>query len=336
MQLIEKLDNLKKVINFSLKENELVALQSKLANPGIWENPTEATEISVKYKKTKDLLEKILEIELLLNESLIDEASVLLEKLEIYTYLSGKYDQSSAFIGIYSGTGGTEAMDWAQMLEKMYLGYFDLKGFAVTLLGRSTGEEVGIKSVVYKVVGDFAYGLLKNEAGTHRLVRQSPFNADSLRQTSFAKVEVTPEIKSSSLVIKDTDLQITTIHSQGAGGQNVNKVESAVRIKHIPTGLVVSCQAERSQPKNKELALAILKSKLEIIHQENIKKVEDSLKKASGTASWGTQIRSYVLHPYKQIKDLRSGLVEFNVDSFLQGNIDSFIEGNLRLLSDKK
>ena len=336
MQLLDKLNKLKKVIDFSLKERELVELQTKLANPSIWDNPTEATEISVKYKKTKDLIEKVLEIELLLKDSQIEEASVLLEKLEIYTYLSGKYDQSNAYVGIYSGTGGTEAMDWAQMLEKMYLGYFELKGFAVTLLERSTGEEVGIKSVVYNVVGDFAYGLLKNEAGTHRLVRQSPFNADSLRQTSFAKVEVTPEIKSENLVIKDADLQITTTHSRGAGGQNVNKVESAVRIKHIPSGLVVSCQAERSQPKNKELALAILKSKLELIHQENIKKVEDSLRKASGTASWGTQIRSYVLHPYKQIKDLRSGLIEFNVDSFLQGNIDKFIEGNLRLLSDKK
>lgn len=335
MDLEQKLENLKRVLNIDDKEKSLKLLEIEISNPNLWNDSENATEVSTKYKKTKDLLEKILEIEMLLSDHEYVLAARKIEDLEFYTFLSGKYDSLNAFVGIYSGAGGVEAMDWASMLEKMYLNYFAKNNYKVTLLDRSIGEEAGIKSAIYKVEGDFLYGLLKNEAGTHRLVRQSPFNADSLRQTSFAKVEVTPEIKHSAIDIKDSELEITTIHSQGAGGQNVNKVESAVRIKHIPTGLVVTSQAERSQPRNKELALAIIKSKLELLHEEEKKKIESSLKNSSVIASWGTQIRSYVLHPYKQIKDLRSGLIEFNTDDFLNGNIDKFIQGNLRLLRAK-
>src|SRR5579871_5159248 len=225
-------------------------------------------------------------------------------------------------------------MDWAEMLFRMYTRYFEKKGWNCEIIDQTPGEEAGIKSITLSVNGKYAFGLLKHEAGVHRLVRQSPFNADNLRQTSFAMLEILPQIDHDpSIEVKEEELEWDFYRSGGHGGQNVNKVSTAVRLKHLPTGIVVTCQTERFQNQNREYALKLLKAKLWALHEEERKKEEQRLKGGYKTPGWGNKIRSYVLHPYKMVKDLRTGYETSNPDAVLDGDLDGFIEEELRQLS---
>ena len=270
------------------------------------------------------------------DESLVDEFADQLTAMEQSfadlrraLRFTGKHDHNDAILRITSGAGGTEAMDWASMLERMYLRWTERHGYKVQILDRIDGEEAGIKTSVLEISGHNIYGQLKSEHGTHRLVRQSPFNADHLRQTSFALVEVLPVIRDDSEVqINPKDLRIDVYHSGGHGGQSVNTTNSAVRITHIPTNTVVAIQNERSQLQNKEKAMEILRGKLQQMMQEQNAESIDSLR-AGESASWGQQIRNYVLHPYKLVKDTRTKYEENDVDAVLDGKIDNFITSYL-------
>ena len=259
-------------------------------------------------------------------------------KFKIFSFLSGLYDRKDAIVSIHAGQGGTEAMDWASMLYRMYLRFCEKRGWEVETINLSEGEEAGIKNVVFEVKGDYAYGYLKGEAGTHRLVRQSPFNADKLRQTSFALVGVVPKLEAVDLPdikVKDDDLEWQFYRSSGHGGQNVNKVSTAVRLKHIPTGITVTSQTQRSQSQNRETALDLLRAKLWLLEQEKEDVRLQNIKGDYRPASWGNQIRSYVLHPYKMIKDLRTKVETSDVEGVLGGDIDKFIEAELKLSKSK-
>jgi peptide chain release factor 2 len=261
----------------------------------------------------------------------IEKLKKSLSDIELKNLLSGKMDASNAIVTIHPGAGGTESQDWAQMLSRIYLRWAELKGYNTQVLDLLPGEEAGIKSITFSVNGPYAYGYLKEEAGVHRLVRISPFDANKRRHTSFSAVLVYPEIKDDiSIEIKDEELKIDTFRASGAGGQHVNKTSSAVRITHIPSGIVVSCQNERSQHRNKEVAMKILKSRLyDIKMKEHEKKIEGLMGDKKDIA-WGSQIRSYVLQPYRLVKDHRTGIETGNVDSVLDGNIDIFIEASLK------
>jgi len=263
------------------------------------------------------------------------ELEKVISKEELKTFLSGKYDSNNALLSIYSGAGGTEAQDWAQMLLRMYKRYADSHGFSVKTLHTHEGAEAGIKNATLEIRGPYAYGYLKGEAGVHRLVRLSPFNANNLRHTSFALIEVLPEFdKMVEVKIDPADLRIDTYRSSGPGGQNVNKVETAVRVTHIPTNIVVACQVERSQSSNKEKAMAMLYSKLFALEQQKKDKetqdIRSGVETGKGTAEWGSQIRSYVLHPYKMVKDHRTEVESRQPELVLDGELDMFIEAEVR------
>lgn len=260
--------------------------------------------------------------------------SILAEK-EITILLSGRYDQGNALLAIHAGAGGTDSQDWAAMLERMYLRWAEIRGYKTEILDRTAGEEAGLKSVTISVQGDLAYGYLKCEKGVHRLVRLSPFDAAHRRHTSFALVEVLPEIEESDeIIIRPEDIEIEVYKSSGAGGQNVQKNMTAVRIIHLETGLVVTCQNERSQTQNRESALKVLRARLFEIQQQQRSDEVSELKGEFKKVEWGSQIRSYVLHPYQMVKDHRSEYETGNTQAVLDGQIDGFIEAYLKMKQD--
>jgi peptide chain release factor 2 len=280
----------------------------------------------------------LLELSQLLDESLrndisseLDEIEMDIERREFDLLLSGKYDQNNALLAIHSGAGGVDAQDWTEMLERMYLRWAETKGFKTDIIDMSEGEEAGIKSVTIAVEGDYAYGYLRPEKGVHRLVRLSPFDAAHRRHTSFALVEILPEVgDDSEIEVNPDEIRIDVYHSSGAGGQNVQKNATAVRITHLPTGLVVTCQNERSQTQNRENALRVLRSRLLEIKEEQQVATLAELRGEYTKAEWGSQIRSYVLHPYQMVKDHRTNHEVGNAQGVLNGDIDGFIEAYLR------
>ncbi len=266
----------------------------------------------------------------------LEEALKTANKLELERMLSGPMDRNNAIVSINAGAGGTESCDWAAMLLRMLRAYCHRKNWKTTITDYLAGEEAGVKSVTFTVEGEFAYGYLKAEAGVHRLVRISPFDSQSRRHTSFASVFVYPETDDSiQIEINENDLRIDTYRASGAGGQHVNKTDSAVRITHIPTGIVVQCQNERSQHKNKAMALKILKARLYELELQKKREKLEAVHNQKKEISWGNQIRSYVLHPYRLVKDLRTGLETSDVEDVLNGNLDPFIEKYLLMFASE-
>lgn len=340
-ELSERLEGILTALKLPEKKKKIEELEYESGKPELWNDPENARKVTQELANLKKEIEEVEELQenLEILKEVPDEGEVartekLIRKLELLSFLSGEYDDKNAIVSIHSGQGGTEAMDWVSMLFRMYSRYCERQGWPTERLDYTAGEEAGIKSVTFKVNGHLAYGYLVGEAGTHRLVRQSPFNADKLRQTSFALVEVMPELTEVDLPdikIKDEDLDWQFVRSGGHGGQNVNKVSTAVRLTHVPTGIVVTAQSERFQEQNRKIALELLRGKLWLLEKEVAKGVKKELKGDYRPASWGTQIRSYVLHPYKMVKDLRTDVETGNAEAVLDGEIDEFIDAELKI-----
>jgi len=330
-----RLSEIKKVLGFSQLKKEIDELTKQTYQRDFWRNSSQASQILQTIKQKKSVVDDLEMIQLLIEEREFEKAERMIKRYRLLTFLSGPYDKNNAILSIHSGQGGVEAMDWSSMLQRMYLKYIEKKGWQTEIINYIAGEEAGIKSIVIKISGSYVYGMLKAEAGVHRLVRQSPFNANKLRQTSFALVEVLPLLKPDAINIKDDDLEWQFYRSGGHGGQNVNKVSSAVRLLYKPANISITCQTERQQMKNRETALSLLRAKLWQLEKEKKEQKISGFKKDK-MGSWGKQIRSYVLHPYKQIKDLRTGVTIKNTDKVLGGDLDPFIDGYLNWLAKNK
>lgn len=339
-QAIERLD-------IPALDQELKRLKDASQAPDFWHDAAAAQDAMKRIAKLEGRVvpwwqieasvREVTELAALGDESLhadlaqqLDGAETKYEKLKDELKFSGPYDDFDAIVSIHAGAGGTDAQDWARMLLRMYVRWAETHRFSVTTIEESPGEEAGLKSVTVELAGDFAYGKLKGEHGVHRLVRLSPFNADNLRQTSFAKVEVMPKIdRPDTIQLDDKELKIDVFRSGGHGGQSVNTTDSAVRVTHLPTGIVVAIQNERSQLQNKETAMTILRSRLARLQLEQHAEKLSELKGPNEQAAWGNQIRSYVLHPYKQVKDLRTRYETSDAEGVLEGNLDPYIDSYL-------
>ena len=352
---LNQINELKKAISFDEMQEELKALEQETSKEGFWNNSEISSKVSSKiaelkkrtsnYKEAENNAKTIKEMLLLLKEdddiellkeikNAIKELNKKIEELEIQTLFSEKYDKNNAIVTIHPGAGGTEAMDWAEMLYRMYTRWAENIGFEIEELDYLAGDEAGIKSVTFSVSGEYAYGYLKSEHGVHRLVRISPFDAGGRRHTSFASIEVLPEIDDiENIYINPDDIKMDVFRSSGAGGQHINKTSSAVRLTHIPTGIVVSCQTQRSQFQNRDTAMKMLMSKLINLKEKEHKETIDDLKGVQMDIAWGSQIRSYVFCPYTMVKDHRTNYEVGNVQKVMDGDINGFIFSYLKLTS---
>ncbi len=349
------LEEARKGLDLENKDHKIEELEREMAAPDFWDDPQVSTEKTKKLKSLKDdvldyhsledKFQEILDLIELANEEEdrdmipeveadYEEFKAKLEDLQTRTLLSGEYDSENAIITLHAGAGGTEACDWTSMLYRMYTRWADQHGYAVQVLDMQEGDEAGIKSVTFEVNGENAYGFLKSEHGVHRLVRISPFNANGKRQTSFSSCEVMPDIeKDLDVEVREEDIRVDTYRSSGAGGQHINKTSSAIRITHYPSGIVVTCQNERSQLMNKDKAMQMLKQKLYMKKLEENAEKEAEIRGEVMENGFGSQIRSYVLQPYTMVKDLRDGQESGNAQKVLDGDIDPFLRAYLRWIS---
>ena len=352
VELRRRLDEARGFLDLVAKEEELVELREKASSPDLWNDPDEARWVSRRLARYEGLFEKVGGLKAKIDDAetlleLADEASDEtsrgealaelgdvageLETLELESLFFDEYDDSDVILSVHAGAGGVDAQDWAEMMARMYQRFLTDGGFDVTVEELSEGDEAGIKSATFTVKGDRAYGILESERGVHRLVRISPFDSNSRRHTSFAAVDVVPDLgESVDVEIKDDELRIDTYRSQGAGGQHVNTTDSAVRITHLPTGIVVQCQNERSQLQNKARAMAMLRSKLADRARQERKAHLNEIRGDQGEAAWGRQIRSYVLQPNQMVKDLRTNHEVGNIHAVLDGDLMGFVEAYLR------
>jgi len=346
--MLSQIDGLMEKLKIQEKSDRADALEKEAAQPTFWDDTENAQKTMQEMSKLKSQVEPWFKLQRRIQDALelaelegddladelaeeVEKLSPLVERMSFQAMLSGPYDDDDAIVAIHAGAGGTDSQDWAEMLERMYIRWAEQSGYAVELIERSDGDEAGIKSVTLSVRGNYAYGYLRSEQGVHRLVRLSPFDSASRRHTSFSKVELWPDIQEDiDIEVKDSDVRVDTYRASGAGGQHVQKNDTAVRLTHIPTGIVVQCQNQRSQAQNRDRAMQILKARL---FEEERKKQEAELAALKGEnvdAGWGNQIRSYVLHPYQMVKDHRTNFEDGNSGAVLDGRLTPFMEAYLR------
>jgi len=348
-ELFEKFNSIKDTVDCEKLNSDLKRIEEELSDPSIWEDQKKAADLGVRAQHLRDNISMVSNLDSIFSdldvaleleeedESMIDTINELLEAAQKKVYdfefkvlLNDKFDRNSAFVSIHPGAGGTESQDWASMLLRMYLRWAEMNNYKINVVDEQPGEEAGIKSVTFKITGEYVYGKMKYESGVHRLVRISPFDSNSRRHTSFASLSVFPDINDEiEIDIKSEDLRVDTYRASGAGGQHVNKTDSAVRITHLPTGIVVACQIERSQHLNKATAMQMLKAKLYSLEMEKKQREKKKLMGNQKDIAWGSQIRSYVFMPYTMVKDHRTDYETGNINAVMDGYIDDFIEKEL-------